>query len=158
MDAILCLLSTVSELSGQVPFLASTRSLLAVAPPVHGLNVVRVIVAPCSAHTARVDVVGNDIAVVGELLLANTTNAVLSRNLAIQQLPHLPVGAQLAVSTRMLGIVDAPGTNQALTPFFWNPLPATAGKGAVDWTKLIATESHGILLVGRKANDGFLGD
>jgi hypothetical protein len=125
---------------------------------VHGLNIVWVIVPPRATHAAGTDVVGNHIAVIGELLLADAADAVLSRNLAIQQLPHLPVGAQLAVSTRMLGIVDAPDTNQALTPFLWDSLPATAGKGVVDWTKLIATESHGILLVGRKANDGFLGD
>lgn len=42
------------------------------------------------------------IAIVGEPLFADTADAVLSRNLAIQQLPHLPVRAQLAVSAGMM--------------------------------------------------------
>lgn len=44
----------------------SARPLLAIAPPVNRLNVVRVIVSPRSTHTAWVDVVGYYIGIVGE--------------------------------------------------------------------------------------------
>jgi hypothetical protein len=72
-----------------------------------------VIVLPGAAHTAGSDVVGNHIAIVSEPLLADTTNAVLSHNLAVKQLPHLAVGGQFAVSARVLRIVDVPATYQA---------------------------------------------
>jgi hypothetical protein len=120
---------------------------------VHGLNVVRVIVPPRAAHAAGADMVGDDVAVTGELLFADAADAVLSDDLPIEQLPHLPVGAQLAVSARVLGIVNESHAQLSLTPFFWDSLPATAGEGAVNWTELVLAESHGILLVGGKIID-----
>ncbi len=87
--------------------------------------------------------VGHDVAVVGELLLANAADAVLSYNLAVQQLPHLTVGAQLAISTGVLRIVDAADTHLTLTSFSWDCLSATAGEGAVDRTELVLAESQG---------------
>ena len=87
--------------------------------------------------------IGNDVAVIGELLLANAADAVLSRNLAVEKLPHLTVGAQLAITTGVLGIVDAADTHLTLTSFPWDCLSATAGEGAVDRAELVSAESHG---------------
>ena len=111
------------------------------------------IVAPCTAHAPGTDVVGNDVAVVGELLFANTADAVLRDDLPVEQLAHLPVRPQLPVSARMLRIIDAADTHLELASFLWDCLPATAGDGAVDGAELFWAESHGILLVGRKAID-----
>jgi len=112
---------------------------------VHGLNIVGVIIPPGAAHTAGADVVGHYIAVVSEFLFANAADAVLSNDLPVQQLPHLPVGAQLAVSASVPGIVDAPDAQLTLMPFLWDCLPATAGEGAMDRAELTSTESHGVL-------------
>ena len=119
----------------------------------HGLNIVGVIVALGAVHAAGTDMVGNDVTVVGELLFANTANAVLGNDLPVEQLAYLPVRAQLAVSAWMLGIVDAP--NAQLTPaaFFRDCLPAAAGQGAVYGAELVSAESHEILLVSQKASD-----
>lgn len=122
--------------------------------PVHGLNIVGVIVPPGAAHATGTDVVGDHVAVIGELLFADALNGILSRNLAVQQLAHLPIGAQLAVSARMLGIVDAANAHLAWTSFPRDCLPSTAGEGAVDWTELVLAESHRILLVDGKVIDG----
>ena len=97
--------------------------------------------------------VGNDVAVLGEFLFADTANAILGNDLPVEQLAHLPVGAQLAVSAGMLGIVDSPDTQLMLTFFFRDCLPPATAEGAMDRTKLIATESHGILMAGRKGFD-----
>jgi len=110
---------------------------------VHGLNIVGVIVPPGAAHATGADVVRDHVGVVGELLLANTANAVLGHDLPVEQLAHLPVRPQLAVPARVLEIVDAPDTQLALMSFPWNCLPAAARQGAVDRTELVAAESHG---------------
>src|SRR5579863_3509641 len=109
------------------PSSKSGGALFSVAPPVHCLNVVGVIVPPCAAHTARADVIGNHIAVIGELLLADSANAVLGNDLSVEQLAHLPVRAQLPVSAGVLGIVDAADSQLPLKSFFRDCLPAAAG-------------------------------
>jgi len=92
--------------------------------------------------------VGNDVAVIGELLFTDPANATLCNDLPVEELAHLRVRAQLPVSAGMLRIVDAPDAHLALASFLWDCLPATAGKGAVNWTELVSAESHIILLVG----------
>jgi hypothetical protein len=62
----------------------SARPLLAIAPPVDSLNVVRVIISPRSTHPAGADVVRYDVAVVGEFFLADWTFAVLGNNFPVQ--------------------------------------------------------------------------
>src|SRR5579864_5470118 len=93
-------------------------SLLPVAPPVDGLNVVRVVVPQSATHATRADVVGVDVAVIRELLPAQGTLAMLQGDLAIHQLPHLRVRAEFAVTARMLWIIDAADTNVANSPPF----------------------------------------
>jgi len=55
------------------------------------LNVSRVIVSPCSAHSTGIDMVGHDVAIVGELFMADGALAVLGHNLVVHQLSHLRV-------------------------------------------------------------------
>jgi len=62
-------------------------------------------------------VVGDDIAVISELLLADAANAVLGNDLTVEEFAHLSVGAQLPVSTGMLGIIDAPDPQLPLAAF-----------------------------------------
>ena len=101
--------------------------------------------------------VGNDVAVIGKPLAANAADAVLSHNLAIEKFAHLCVGVEFPVSTRMVEIIDAPNAHLTLMSSPRDCLPATAGEGAMHRAELTATEPHGVLLVGRKANDGFWG-
>lgn len=71
--------------------------------------------------------VGNDVAVIGELLPANAADAVLGHNLPVEEFAHLPVRAQLPVTAGMLGIIDTADAQLTLTSFFRDCLPAAAG-------------------------------
>ena len=62
------------------------------------LNVFRVIVPPCSAHVAWIDVVGHHVAVIGELSITECAFAVLGNNVPVEELPHLSVGSEFPVS------------------------------------------------------------
>src|ERR1700733_12081732 len=92
--------------SSQLALLNSARSFLSVAPPVHCLNIIGMVVAPCSSHASRIDVVGHDVVVVGELHMAECALLVLFDNLTVEQPPHLRVGAEFPVSPRMIGVVN----------------------------------------------------
>jgi hypothetical protein len=72
----------------------------------HRLDIVQVIVSPGSSHAARVDVIGHDVVIVGKGLLADGARSVLSVDLAIEQLPHLPIGTELAEASGMMRIFD----------------------------------------------------
>ena len=119
----------------------------------HGLNIVGVIVSPRAAHAAGTDVVGDNVTVVAKLLFANAADTVLSCNLSVPQLSHFTVGAQLAVSAGMLGIVNATNAHLPLASFPWDCLSAAAGEGTVNRTELVSAEPHGILLIGRKVKN-----
>jgi len=58
-------------------------SLLSVAPPMDGLDVVGMIISPRSSHSTRIDVVGNNVAVIRELPLAESAHAVLGGDLSV---------------------------------------------------------------------------
>ena len=70
--------------------------------------------------------VGNDVAVIGEVLFTDPANAVLGNDLPVEELAHLPVRAQLAVSAGVLGILNAADAHLALMSFLWDCLPAAA--------------------------------
>jgi len=53
------------------------------------LDIVRVIVPPRSAHSLRILVVWNDVAVIREFVVADRANATLLPDLPVQQFPHL---------------------------------------------------------------------
>ena len=100
------------------------------------------IVPPRSSHAAGIDVVGDNVAVVGELFIAESAFAFLGDDLPIQQLSHFAIRADLPISAGMLGIIDAPDAHPAWALFSWDLLSAAAELGAVNRAKLIPAESH----------------
>jgi hypothetical protein len=53
------------------------------------LDVLRMVISPRSSHAFRVSVVWDDVAVLGEFVVANRASAVLFGDLSVQELPHL---------------------------------------------------------------------
>jgi hypothetical protein len=106
------------------------------------LDVVGMIVPPRPTHATRADVIGYDVAVVGELLLAECTLAVLGDNLFVHQPSHFCVRADLPISARVMGIVDPSNTQLALASFSRDRFPAAAELRAVNWAQLITAKSH----------------
>jgi hypothetical protein len=104
------------------------------------------VVSPGSSHPSWVDVVRHDVVVVGELYMAECALPVLFDNLAVEQPPHLRVGAEFPVSPRMMGVFNPLHPN-LIDPRDW--LPATAAQRAMDGTILIAAKFH------RFSPDGF---
>ena len=92
--------------------------------------------------------VGYDVAVVGELFIADCALAVLGENLLVQQLSHFRIRADLPVPSRVLGIVDAADSQLPLPRFSRDRFSAAAELRAVNWAQLISTESHGFLQFG----------
>jgi len=99
---------------------------------VDGLNVVWVVVPPCSAHIFGMDVVGDHVAIVGELFLAEGADALLVDDLPVEELPHLAVRAKFPVSPGMVRVLDSPDAHLAPTLFSWDCLSSAAEVGAVD--------------------------
>jgi hypothetical protein len=118
-------------------------SLLAVTPPVHGLNVLRMVVAARSSHPSRIHVVGHDVAIIGERDLANGALPVLLNYFSIDQFPHFRFGAKLAVSSRMVRVFDTVHSEPSGSPSFRNRLAAAASERSMNGTILIAAEFHG---------------
>ena len=95
------------------------------------LNVIRMIVSPRSAHTAGMDMVGYDVAIVGEWFVTEGALATLGGNLPVEEFPHFAVGAEFPVSPGVMRIFDAPNAHLALALFSWDCLSAAAGERAV---------------------------
>src|ERR1700745_2120398 len=110
-------------------------SLLAVTPPVHGLDVLRMVV--------RRDVVGHDVAIVGERHLANSALPVLLNYFSIEQVPHFRFGAKLAISPGVVRVFDALHSEPSGSPSLRNRLAAAARERSMNGTVLIAMEFHG---------------
>lgn len=127
------------------PTSTSARSLFPVAPPVNGLDVFRMVVPPRSSHATGIDVVGDNVGVVGELFIADTAFAFLGHNLLVQQLSHFRIRAYLPITARMLEVVNATDSQLALTPFSRDRFPAAAELRTVNRAKLVSTEFHGFL-------------
>jgi hypothetical protein len=105
------------------------------------------VVSPCPAHAAGIDVVGHHVAIISKRIVTESALATLGGNLPVEQFPHFAVGAEFPVSPGMMWIFNAPNTHLALALFSWDCLPATAVEGAVDWAELFSTESHDALLI-----------
>ena len=111
------------------------------------LNVFRMVVSPCPAHAARTDVVGDDIAVVGERFLAEGAYAILGDDLPVEEFPHFAVGPKFPVSPGMMRIFNAPNAHLALASFSWDCFSAAAEERTVNRAQLITAESHEVLLI-----------
>jgi hypothetical protein len=66
----------------------SSRSLLEIAPPMDGLNVVGAVVAPSPSHPFGLDMVGHNFVVIDKRLVTDRAFSVLLSDLPVQQLPH----------------------------------------------------------------------
>jgi hypothetical protein len=94
------------------------------------------------------DMVGHNVAIVGEPLLAKSAEAILCSDLPVEELPHFTVGLEFPVSPGMMRVFDAPNAHPALTFLSRDCLSAAAGEGVVKRAQLITAESHGVLLIG----------
>ena len=97
--------------------------------------------------------VGHHVAVVGELFIAEGAYAALGDNLLVHQLSHFRVRADLAITSRVMGIVDPAYSQLALASFSRDRFPAAAELRAVNWAQLISAESHGFLQFGVEGID-----
>lgn len=91
-----------------------------------GLNVVRVVVAPGASHAFGVLMVGYDVAVVGELYMAERAFSSLFDNLAVHKLPHLCWRSKLAITAWVMGIFNLLHAHPYWLPFFFQGLAAAA--------------------------------
>ena len=81
------------------------------------LNVVGMIVPPGSAHASGLFVLGDDLAVIVELLLTDCALPVLLKNFLIQQLSHFPRAPPFPVASGMVDIFDPPQSRGNKHPF-----------------------------------------
>jgi hypothetical protein len=100
------------------------------------------VVPPRRAHASRINVVGHDVAIVGERHLANGTLPVLLNYFSIEQFPHFRFGAKLAVSSRMVRVFDTLYSESFGSPPLRNRLAAAARERSMNGTVLIAPEFH----------------
>jgi hypothetical protein len=70
------------------------------------LDIVRVIIPPCSSHSFRVLVVRDHVVVIREVFVADSAYPALLDNLTVQKLPHLGRGPQFPISSRVMRIFD----------------------------------------------------
>jgi hypothetical protein len=98
---------------GPVNLSRPAGALFSIAPPMDRLDVIGMIVPPAPSHAPRAYVVRNDVAIVRELPLAEGARPVLGDDLSVHQLSHFRIGADLPISARMLGIVDATDSHLA---------------------------------------------
>lgn len=107
----------------------------------YGLNVVRMIVPPASFHSSRVDVILHNIVVVGELVLAKSTYAVLLHNFRLQQLSHFSWRAQFPIASVMVWVIHTFYTQPQITwPGQW--LAPAAKQRLMNGTAFVAAKSH----------------
>jgi hypothetical protein len=109
------------------------------------------IVSPSTAHAAGMDVVGYDVAIVGEPLLAKGAYTVLGGDLPVEELPHFAIGTKFPVSSGVMRVLNAPNAHLALAFLSRDCLSAAAGEGVVKRAQLITAESHDVLLIGLSA-------
>ena len=107
-----------------------------------GLDIVGMIIPPCPSHSTGIDVVRHNVAIVGELSLAESAHAALSGDLSVHQFPHLSVGADLPISTRVFRIVNAADSHLIRSPFLGDGVPPAASERTVNRAQLISTQSH----------------
>ena len=92
--------------------------------------------------------VGHNVAIVGEPLIAESAEAILCNDLPVEELSHFAVRAEFPVSPGMMRVFDAPNAHLALALFSWDYLSAAAGERTVKRAQLIPVESHDVLLIG----------
>jgi hypothetical protein len=114
-----------------------------------GLDVVRMIVPPASAHSLRTFMVGDDVGIVAEVLVANRADARLFSDLAVHQFPHFRRRSQFPISSRVVGILNSLNSKSDEL-WFGQKFASTTRERFVDRTQFIGTKSHGIPFLKRE--------
>jgi hypothetical protein len=91
--------------------------------------------------------VGHNVAIVGEPLLAESAEAILGCDLPVEELPHFTVGPEFPVSPGMMRIFNAPNAHLARSFLSRNRFSAAAEERTVNRAQLITAESHDVLLI-----------
>ena len=106
------------------------------------------IVPPCPSHSAGIDVIWSDVAVIREFDVANGTCPILSDDFLIKQLPHFGVRPKFPVSPGVMWILDSANAPLLKGFLFWDSFSPTAKARTMNRTDLVATESHRLFLIG----------
>ncbi len=107
----------------------------------NGLDIVRVVVSPCPSQAFGMNVIGHNVAVVPEFLVADGAFPALLSNFAIQQLAHFRWRAEFTKSSgvmRVFNVLHAAPQNPLVSLL----LAAAAEARAVDRTELVSAEFH----------------
>jgi hypothetical protein len=94
------------------------------------------------------DMVGHNVTIVGEPLLAESAEAILCSDLPVEELPHFTVGSEFPVSPGMMRILNAPNAHLARPFLSRDCFSAAAEERTVNRAQLITTEFHNVLLIG----------
>jgi len=105
------------------------------------LDVLGMVISPGPSHPFGLDVIGHNLVVIREGLLADRTLPVLLNDFSVQQLPHLCRRPQFAISPEVVWIFDALNT-KLKSAFFTHLLPTAAKARSMDRTVFIPTEFH----------------
>src|ERR1700733_16220368 len=120
------------------PLILPRGSLFTVAPEVARPDIVGMVISPRPAHSSRTNVVGHDVAIVGERHLANGALPVLLNYFLIEQFPHFRFGAKLAISSRMVRVFDTLHSEPSGSASLRNRLPAAARERPTNRAGMIA--------------------
>jgi hypothetical protein len=103
------------------------------------------IIPPRPSHAAGIDMVRTDIVIVRKRPFAEGARTAPGDDFPVHQLAHFGIGADVAISARVLGIVNATDAHLMRSSSLRNGLPAAASQKSVNWAQLISTESDGFL-------------
>jgi hypothetical protein len=109
---------------------------------VDSVDILWMVVSPRPSHSSRIDVIGYDVAVVGERHLTNCALPVLFDNFAVEQLPHLRFRAEFAIPSRVMRVFDPLHPKTSHSASLLDRLAAAAIEGSVDGTEFLPTEFH----------------
>ncbi|MGA6958504.1 MAG: hypothetical protein WBY38_03800, partial [Candidatus Acidiferrales bacterium] len=87
------------------------------------------VVSARSSHPSRINVVGHNVAIVGERYLTDGALPVLFGDFAVEQLPHLCLGAEFSVASGMVRVFDTLHSQAPDPASLLDRLATTAGKG-----------------------------
>jgi hypothetical protein len=138
----------MTERPNQQSLILSGGSLFTVAPEVHCLNVLRMVVSARSSQSLSDPCGQARCRIVGERHLANGALPVLLNYFSIEQFPHFRFGAKLTVSPGVVRVFDALHSEPSDSPSLRNRVAATARERVMNGTVLIATEFHGVPRMG----------
>jgi len=93
------------------------------------------------------NVVGDDVAVVGECFLAEGAYAILGDDLPVEEFPHFAVGSEFPVSPGEVRVLNVPNAHLARPFLSRNCFSAAAEERTVNRAQLITAESHDVLLI-----------